>query len=237
MKKLLLAFALLMSCLPLQAQITNGLVSHWKMDGSVSGVWPDSMGSNPLFQSGQVNVVPAMFGGGASIDSLLALAYLSAPGAPFSIGQHDMTVAVWFKNISSDPSIYSGVMSVYDASQGVWPWSIVRNAGDSVQFQVGQSFIVGNALPPDWNCIVGTYSASGTMALYVNGALAGAAKVKGKNAPSPHPNSTLYFGITGINGSSWWDAGNMIFDSASFWSRVLTPSEIASVTAGISGLD
>lgn len=96
-KKLFLAGALWLACLSCWGQITNGLVSHWPLDGPVAGVWPDTFGSNSLTASGGVSVVAGVVGNAAQFDGIDGILQV-ASNASLQTGATDWSIFLFVRD-------------------------------------------------------------------------------------------------------------------------------------------
>lgn len=238
MRHALLAVAML-AAVTTQAfgQITNGLLSHWKLDGAP---WSDSINGLNLDQYGDVAVIPGEFGNAVLIDALAAPNRLSRDGSAYSLGNHDITIAVWYN--AQDLSLTSqALIANGNADLTIIDWGFIRAQDGSISFVRQQLPVVFASAPQSgWHLAVGTYRKGDGLYVWIdNGppSFQSTVAIRKKGLPVLLSGTTLNMGLSWVFASAWGNPSNVALDSVSVWNRPLTDSERASLFSGTSGLD
>lgn len=238
MRRVLLAAALwFVLAVPVSGQITNGLISHWKLDGAP---WIDSINGLSLDQYGDVGVTVGEFGNAALIDSLSAPNRLSRDGSAYSLGNHDITIAVWYNaqnlSLTSQALVVNG-----NADLTVIDWGFIRAQDGSISFIRQQLPVVFAPAPQSgWHLAIGTYRKGDGLYVWIdNGpaAFQSTAAIRKKGLPVLLSGTELNMGLSWVFPSAWGNPASVALDSVSVWNRPLTDAERASIFAGTSGMD
>ena len=223
--------------------ITQDLVVHLKMDGSLS----DASGRG---NNGQAVGAPAFVDGkvGSKALQLTSDADYVTLGAPadlnFGTGT-DFSVSFWTKVAawSGDPSFIGnkdwnsgdnqGYVIATD-NDGRIQWNLSGPPGSRKDYDSPGGIFSDNA----WHHVVVTFHRAGLASTYVDGVLKDARPLTA-NANNVDTLSGLATNIgqdgTGNYGSRFTDA---TFDDVGIWRRVLTPQEVAAIyQAGLAGKD
>ena len=202
------------------ADITTGLVGHWKLDEGGGTITGDSSGNNntgiltngPTWTTGNV-------GGALSFDAIND--FILIPDSPvFDIGAGDMTLTAWIRD--DDIASTEGIAAHTDGSAGNdgW-WAFINNAAH-LEFSMNDSDheSTGTISQGVWNHV--TFVKSGTAILfYINGAYDSTVDNGGNINNS---DGTFKIGQNGnFYASVFFDGA---IDDVRIYNRVLTQAEI-----------
>lgn len=246
----LLVFAVLFLALSLPSKAQNtlldGLVSHWKLDGPVSGVWPDSHGTNDLQVVGTVSQGIGKFNGSAVFNGDAANYLRCADNESLRVGQGSWTIGMWAK--------------ITNKTTDSWWGQVLAGKGNDTAFEYNVFF------EPQYDRYGGISGGSWSSATGPNGAapLDEWCSIIVKQDDSTYPIISIYAEVNGAYGSysSWQGIGwsgypdlggaftiggwegdstapapfNGEICSVSLWKRALTATEILRWRNGGAGL-
>jgi hypothetical protein len=223
-----LLVAVLAGCLSLvcvaQADILDGLVSYWPLDGDFTDVWDDNDGSlNGT--STTASFTAGKFGQGIDLDGVdQNILITGGDESEFDFQAGDLTVSAWFRVDAFDKD-WQALVAKGESDR----WRVARRAADQVMsYAGGTGDIPGSALGPNVNDgnlhhLVAITENGVSSRLWVDGALVatGGVPALGNNSQrvriGANPDTTP--------NRSW----NGLIDDVAIWDRPLTTDEIASI--------
>lgn len=238
MKRILAALLFLTICIPAFGQsLMSGLVSHWKLDGPVLGLWPDSHGSNDLIPFFNPLVTPGVIGNAVQFDGTNSQGLRCDSNASMQAAG-DFTFIGWLR-IESTQDLFI-VWSKGDEykliAEGGWPsgkWGL--------QFVIGDSWISAvdtdiNLDPNIWYFVEASYdSTAGQMALRVDNSAEYLMDTAVAYGDPGITTGTDAFCVGSPAGNLWPARGSQ--DSLSLYNRLLTRTEATLLWNGGAGLD
>lgn len=209
------------------------LLLHWPLDEGEGTTTADLAGANPgvFVETGGSPTWGTGFIGNGSLTfpnlngvSVRAYAQL-VTGYPF-------TMAGWVKTTDSANDTFA----VLGTGQSFQYYSMLVRGGSAQVLKRTGGFFEQNGSPVNddgWHYIVGVYAHPGSMSIYVDGIFGGTLTTDSGAFVAP---DRFAIGALDRTDASVVDAFNGSVDDVSFWSGVLSDSEIAALHGGGSGL-
>ena len=202
----------------------SGLVAHYRLNATSGTVASDAAGSHSGTLRNGAAWAPGRHAGGVSFDGIND--YISLPN--INASGSGLTVAMWVKTSSFQPSIQQFLSKTTGTSEG-HDWSLGLSSGRRLRFRLRSNGVTATLtassgdLPRDtWYHAAATYDGT-RMRLYVNGVEVGSASKSG--AVAMRPSVPINLGRKPSN--SEYMKG--ILDDVRIYNRALTPAEIGAV--------
>ncbi len=208
----------------------NGLVGWWRLNG-------DGVDSSQNANNGTTNATTSEVGQNSQPNQ--ALGFTSAatssvviPSTP-ALNTDPQTFSMWIRPTSWSSPTASTILAKRGGSTNGY-FIAYLNGSSSLIFDCGASgggnrYTPGYAPPLNtWTHIVFTCSQNTGVALYVNGVLTGTPRSSVDRSAMELSTATLRFGQDPSGGALLWNGS---LDDIRLFNRVLTPTEIAALTA------
>ena len=231
------------------AQLSNGLLNYWPLDGNGSDTAATYPGAASTIAD---DLTPGGTAGAASIDASGGLfggsglfqratgndgRLAAAQSADVNAAGEDLSISVWVQFENDD----TGWQAILGKGEGANYRVAVENGGDGAnQYSAGYAGGTGDAYNDNgvniqdgtWHHIVATTTNGGGTQVYVDGALeatgGGPATIQDVS-----PGNELWIGNNAGSGTRMWDGR---IDDVAMWGRVLSAAEVSDIyNTGIGG--
>lgn len=218
----LMGFVLSSAPLAHATDLTNSLVSYWKLD-EASGGAVDSIGSNNLINTGTVTYTAGKINNGANASTGQKLSI--ADNASLSI-TGNLTISAWLKRATGNLAR----ITKYNSSGNEVSYYLGWETSDHLIFivsvdgvEANMAYVLSNSAYTNsgYNLVDGVYDGS-TLKIYFNGSLV-ASTLTG-SVPTHIFDSTAEFDLNASNSTSY--GTNSSYDEVGIWSRALSSTEV-----------
>lgn len=231
-----------------QAQLSNGLLNYWPLDGSgqdTAGTYPrststvaDDLVPGGAAGSASITAADGLFGGSGlfqrstGTDGRLA----AAQSDDVNAAGESLSISVWVQFENDD----TGWQAILGKGEGANYRVAVENGGGDPQHAAGYAGGTGDAWDNNgvniqdgaWHHIVATTTNGGGTEVYVDGSLE-ATSVGPANIQDVSPGNELWIGNNAGASGRMWDGR---IDDVAMWDRVLSAAEVSEIyNAGTGG--
>lgn len=209
--------------------LTDGLVSHWKMDETSGTTANDSAGNNDGTMGGGLSAANDSVTGAVDTaikldgtNDFIVISYVSA------FNPASFSISFWIKGPTGSASGQVMGLPYAASSSNSWSWAFEFNGVDTLNFAVDDTadniYNRSASIPNNtWTHIIGIYDdTAGTVAIYKNNSLAESGSLPNtRSGPTGSPDLT-------IGAYDQWGGGgyaDIAIDDVRFYNRALNASE------------